>query len=38
LEETIRREPANYLWTHRRWRHEFTPQFEELWMDNRPKP
>ncbi len=38
LEVTIRQEPANYLWTHRRWRHEYLPQYENQWMDNKPKP
>lgn len=38
LEETIRRQPSNYLWTHRRWRHEYTSQFENLWMDEKPAP
>ena len=25
LENNIREEPENYLWTHRRWKHEFDP-------------
>ena len=27
LEQTIRRDPANYLWTHRRWRHEWNESY-----------
>lgn len=38
LEETIRKQPANYLWTHRRWRHDYAPKFENLWMDKKPAP
>jgi KDO2-lipid IV(A) lauroyltransferase len=38
LEETIRKYPDNYLWTHRRWRHAYSPAFAAQWMDNRPAP
>jgi KDO2-lipid IV(A) lauroyltransferase len=27
LEKTIREEPSNYLWSHRRWRHEWKPEY-----------
>ncbi|MET0635973.1 MAG: lipid A biosynthesis acyltransferase [Chitinophagaceae bacterium] len=27
LERTIRLDPANYLWSHRRWRHEWKPEY-----------
>lgn len=30
LEQTIRENPSNYLWTHRRWRHEWKPEYGEL--------
>jgi Kdo2-lipid IVA lauroyltransferase/acyltransferase len=30
LEETIRQNPSNYLWTHRRWRHEWKPEYGEM--------
>lgn len=38
MEEKIKEQPANYLWSHRRWRHQYGKQFEGLWMDTRPKP
>jgi len=25
IEDSIRKEPENYLWTHRRWKHQFDP-------------
>jgi len=27
LEDTIRLDPANYLWSHRRWRHQWKPEY-----------
>ena len=27
LEDTIRRNPSNYLWSHRRWRHEWKEEY-----------
>ncbi len=36
LEKTIREDPANYLWTHRRWRRPFLPEYEQRWIDNVP--
>lgn len=30
LEDAIRKEPANYLWSHRRWRHEWTPEHGKI--------
>lgn len=39
LEDIIRQHPDNYLWTHRRYRHEYIPaEHEHLWNDYRPKP
>ena len=26
LEEKIKQNPANYLWSHKRWKYEFDPQ------------
>ncbi|MBC7935790.1 MAG: lipid A biosynthesis acyltransferase [Rhizobacter sp.] len=34
LEKTIREDPANYLWTHRRWRKQYKPEYESRWIDN----
>ncbi len=36
LETVIREYPDNYLWTHRRWRHEYTTEFADNWIDTRP--
>lgn len=30
LEKTIRENPSNYLWSHRRWRHEWKPEFSPI--------
>lgn len=30
LEETIRNNPSNYLWSHRRWRHEWKEGYAEI--------
>lgn len=38
LEESISKQPDNYLWTHRRWRHEYSSELEKLWTDTRQKP
>lgn len=33
LEDTIRQQPDNYLWSHRRWKWEYKQEFEALWID-----
>ena len=33
LEALIRKDPANYLWSHRRWKHTFTDAYEGQWID-----
>ncbi len=38
LEDAIRLQPANYLWSHRRWRHPYHKEYENLWMDTKPAP
>lgn len=30
LERIIRRDPANYLWSHRRWKHEWKPEYGKI--------
>lgn len=30
LEEVIRKDPSNYLWSHRRWKHEWKPEYGEM--------
>jgi Kdo2-lipid IVA lauroyltransferase/acyltransferase len=29
IEETIRKRPDNYLWSHRRWKHAYKPEYAE---------
>ena len=38
LEEDIRNNPDNYLWTHRRWKKEWKEEYRELWIDHQPAP
>ena len=33
LEQQIREQPDNYLWSHRRWKHEYKKEFEKRWID-----
>ncbi|MCP9752560.1 lysophospholipid acyltransferase family protein [Ferruginibacter sp. HRS2-29] len=33
LEKNIRRQPANYLWSHRRWKHEYHEEYKKKWID-----
>jgi Kdo2-lipid IVA lauroyltransferase/acyltransferase len=35
LEKTIREDPPNYLWSHRRFKYEWKEEFKDLWMDTR---
>ena len=37
LEEAIRREPANYLWSHKRWKKEWKEEYASLWIDTEGK-
>jgi KDO2-lipid IV(A) lauroyltransferase len=30
LEECISKEPVNYLWSHRRWKHEFKEEYRKM--------
>ncbi|HSN60607.1 MAG TPA: lysophospholipid acyltransferase family protein [Ferruginibacter sp.] len=33
LEKTIRENPDNYLWSHRRWKWDYKPEYKERWID-----
>lgn len=32
LEDAIRRQPENWLWSHRRWKHAFKPEYAAQWI------
>ncbi len=38
LEETIRENPDNYLWSHQRWKWEYKKEYEKKWIDVVPAP
>ncbi|MDB5201871.1 MAG: hypothetical protein JWQ27_1280 [Ferruginibacter sp.] len=38
LEQTIRQEPDNYLWSHRRWKWPWLPEYSGKWIDHSPMP
>jgi len=33
LEKTIKEDPANYLWSHRRFKFEWKEEYKDLWVD-----
>ena len=33
LQEEIREQPDNYLWSHRRWKFDYIDKYEKLWVD-----
>lgn len=35
LEKTIAADPANYLWSHRRFKFEWKGEYKKLWVDNK---
>ena len=35
LEESIKANPDNYLWSHRRWRWEYNESFADKWIDDK---
>lgn len=38
VEENIRLQPELYLWSHKRWKHSWKPEYEKLWVDEKPAP
>lgn len=36
LESSIRKQPANYLWSHRRWKFSYTNEYSRRWIDHSP--
>jgi KDO2-lipid IV(A) lauroyltransferase len=38
LEKTIREDPANYLWSHRRFKFEWKDEYRNLWQDKKALP
>ena len=38
LEENIRLQPDLYLWSHKRWKHSWKPEYEGSWVDTMPPP
>lgn len=32
LEKIIKADPANYLWSHRRWKYEYKPEYGEVFQ------
>ena len=38
LENNIRLQPEIYLWSHKRWKHKWKPDYRNLWVDIVPPP
>ncbi len=38
LEDNIRLQPEIYLWSHRRWKHSWKAEYNELWVDELKAP
>jgi KDO2-lipid IV(A) lauroyltransferase len=36
LESSIRKQPSNYLWSHRRWKWPYRPEYSRRWIDKVP--
>jgi Kdo2-lipid IVA lauroyltransferase/acyltransferase len=38
LEENIKLQPEIYLWSHKRWKRQWKPEYKDLWVDDKPMP
>ncbi len=38
LEKNIQLQPEIYLWSHRRWKHNWKDEYKDLWVDKMPAP
>ncbi|HSC53863.1 MAG TPA: lysophospholipid acyltransferase family protein [Phnomibacter sp.] len=38
LEHILQQHPDNYLWTHKRWKHAWKPEYAGNWIDTAPLP
>jgi KDO2-lipid IV(A) lauroyltransferase len=38
LENNIRQQPELYLWSHRRWKHPWKPEYTNMWVGEEPMP
>ncbi|HMO31549.1 MAG TPA: lysophospholipid acyltransferase family protein [Lacibacter sp.] len=38
VEASVRQRPDNYLWSHRRWKHSWKPEYSTNWIDTTPPP
>jgi len=36
VEASVKKRPANYLWTHRRWKRPWKEEYRNLWVDDTP--
>lgn len=36
LEDVIRLQPEMWLWSHKRWKHEWREEYADLWVDEKP--
>ena len=38
MEKAIQKNPEMWLWSHRRWKHNWNPQYEKNWVGDFPNP